>query len=86
MLPEQGGQGLAVKVGLLGDELDDAGQVREELALVPVGQHGGHGGVVELDVVVVHLDEVHGRVARDQRDEGALDLRRDLALLSGIPC
>ena len=81
MLAEQRLQCIAIKPVLVGNHLDDARQVCEEVALVPVRQHGGHAGVVELDVGVVDLDKVDGGEAGDEGNEGAFYLCGDGALV-----
>lgn len=63
-------QGGGAEAVLVGDHLDDARQVGAEVALVPVGQDGGHGGVVKLNVLVVDLDKVDGGVALDDGQQG----------------
>lgn len=80
VLPKQRQQPLAVETLLVGYHLDDARQVGEEVSLVAVCEHGGHGGVVELDVGVVDLYEVDGGEAGDEGDEGAFYLCGDGAL------
>ena len=73
VLPEDGLQGAGVELGVLRDLVDDVGQVCEEVALVLVGQDGGHASVVELDVLVVDFDEVEGGVCWYERLEGIGD-------------
>lgn len=58
---------------LVGHHLNDSSHVGKEFALVAVGQQRRHGGRVELDFVVVHLDEVYGRVFLDKGQQGRLD-------------
>lgn len=80
MPPQHLLQRLRVKQGILGNLVDDVCEVRKEVSLVLVRQDRRHARIVELDVVVVHLDEVDGRVYGDQRRKGGLDDLRDGAL------
>ena len=73
-------QRIRVEAVVVGHHLDDARQVGHEVALVAVGQQGGHGGGVKLNVVVVDLDKVRRRVGVDEGDEGAFNGGGDLAL------
>ena len=49
---------MGIEVNVVGDLVDDVGEVCEEVALVLVCEDGGHAGVVEFDVGVVHAYEV----------------------------
>lgn len=65
MLLEELPHRVGAEILAVGYHVDDAREVGEEVALVPVGQDGGDGGVVKLDVLVVHLDEVDGGIGPD---------------------
>lgn len=80
MLLEELPQRTGAEALLVGDHLDEARQVGHQVALVPVRKHGGHRGVVELDVLVVYLDEADRRVRPHKGQHRRLDSRRDLAL------
>lgn len=80
MLLQNGGQSCGVKVGVLGDLVDDVGEVGEQIALVLVTQNGGHTSIVELKGFVVGLDKVDGGVFGNQRGEGFFDDLRHWAL------
>lgn len=73
-------QRVRVEAVVVGHHLNDARQVGHEVALVAVGQQGGHGGGVKLNVVVVDLDKVRRRVGVDEGDEGVFNGGGNLAL------
>lgn len=73
-------QPIAVEVIVARDQLNEAGKIGEEIALVPVGQDGGHGGWVEFDVVVVYFDEADSTILCDQGKHGRFYLPGYLAL------
>lgn len=75
MLLQDGLEGGRVEGCVGGDLVDDVSQVGEEVALVAVGEDGGHAGVVELDILVVHAHEMHGSVFGHEGCEG---IRNDL--------
>lgn len=62
MLLEQPPQRVAAEWLVIGNHLDDACEVGEHVALIPVGKNRGHCGVVELNIEIVHLDEVDSRM------------------------
>lgn len=74
--PERG----RVEAVVVGHHLNDTGEVGNEVALVAVGEKRGHRCGIKLNVVVVDLDEVGGRVVVYQRNEGVFNSGRDLAL------
>lgn len=63
--------------------VDDVGQIGEQVALILICKDGGNACVVELDVLVGHAHEVHGRVLGDERVEGVGDELGDFALREG---
>lgn len=82
LLQDLGQRGSAESV-IVRDHLDETRHVGEEVALVMVGEEGGHGRGLELDVLVVDLDEVNRGVRLDQRNKGVLNGCGDFAL-SGL--
>lgn len=85
-------ESISVEVLIVGDHVDQASHVGEELALIAVCQQCGHGSIVELNILVVDLDEVNLGVGADQRAHGLLNELRYLALVvideyknSGLP-
>lgn len=73
VLLEEALQCVAVKVLVLWNQLDDARQVRKQVALVPVGKDGGNSRVVKFDVLIVDLDEVDIRIRADQGSQCGFD-------------
>lgn len=69
LLLEQRPQCVRVKVFVVGDQVNETGEVGEELALIPIAQNRGHRGIVEFHVAVVDLDEVHVRIRCNKRAE-----------------
>lgn len=74
MLVEEPPERVAGDGVFIRDQLDDASEVGNEIALVAVCQDGWHCRRVELDVVVVHLDEAHLAILSHQRPERNLCL------------
>jgi len=62
-------QSLGVEQGVIGDLVDDVGEVCKQVALVLVCENGWYTSVVELNVGVVYAHEVDGRVGWDKRCE-----------------
>ena len=65
MFVEELPQRVGAEILPVGYHVDDTGKVGKEVALVPVGQDRGDGGVVKLDILVVYLDEVNRGVSAD---------------------
>ncbi len=75
-------QGAGIKIGVVGDLVDDVSEVGEEVPLVFVGEDGGHAGVVEFDGFVMNTDEVDLGMSCDKRGEGLGDDLGDRTLLT----
>lgn len=75
LLQRRGAKDLVVR-----DHLDQASQIGKQVALIPVGQHSWHSGVVKLDFLVMDLDKVNLGVVLNQRHKCRLDSSRNLAL------
>lgn len=74
-------QSIGVELCVLGYLIDDVGEIREEVALVLVSKDGRNTGIIELDLVVVHLDKVDSWMGGNERREGLLDDLTDTTLL-----
>lgn len=73
VLLEDGFERGRVKDGVVWDQPDDVCQVRKEVALVLVREHGGDADGVEFNVLVVHADKVDVWILRHERHECVFD-------------
>lgn len=80
MLPQHILQRLRIEQRILRYLINDIREIRKQIPLVPIRQDGRHARVIELDLVVVHLDEVDGGVDRHERAERCIDDLTDGAL------
>jgi hypothetical protein len=60
-------EGVAVKVLIFGDHVDDACHVGKQVSLVFVCQDRGHRGRVKFDILIMDFDKVNLRVLRHKR-------------------
>lgn len=69
-----------VEVGIVWDLINDVSQICKEISLILICKHSRHTSIVELNLIIMHFDEVDRRVLRHQRCDGRLDDLRDRTL------